>query len=99
MAKTSDVPGLKEAIKRAGMTQKSLAEKLEVSEITLSRWIQGTQDPPAGKIRQAAEITGADIRLILGIEIKELVRGEFEIIDSYVNSNGKREMTLKITER
>ncbi len=37
--------GLKEIIKRNGLSQKDIAERLQVEQSTLSRWVQGHVAP------------------------------------------------------
>ena len=46
------------ALKQKNMTQRDLAEKLEVTEVTVSRWLSGDRDPSIEKLNQIAEALG-----------------------------------------
>ena len=46
---------LKEARKRAGLTQLEAAERVGVRERTWGSWERGTHDPPIDKLRQIVE--------------------------------------------
>ena len=48
---------LRTARRAAGLTQKQLAEKLEVESITVSRWERGVTSPSLPRLRRIAEIT------------------------------------------
>ena len=48
---------LRNARRGAGLTQKQLAEKLEVESITVSRWERGVTSPSLPRLRRIAEIT------------------------------------------
>jgi transcriptional regulator with XRE-family HTH domain len=48
---------LRTARRGAGLTQKQLAERLEVESITVSRWERGVTSPSLPRLRRIAEIT------------------------------------------
>jgi transcriptional regulator with XRE-family HTH domain len=48
---------LRTARRSAGLTQKQLAERLEVESITVSRWERGVTSPSLPRLRRIAEIT------------------------------------------
>ena len=48
---------LRIARRSAGLTQKQLAERLEVESITVSRWERGVTSPSLPRLRRIAEIT------------------------------------------
>jgi transcriptional regulator with XRE-family HTH domain len=48
---------LRTARRAAGLTQKQLAEQLEVESITVSRWERGVTSPSLPRLRRIAEIT------------------------------------------
>ena len=48
---------LRTARRSAGLTQKQLAEKLQVESITVSRWERGVTSPSLPRLRRIAEIT------------------------------------------
>jgi transcriptional regulator with XRE-family HTH domain len=48
---------LRTARRSAGLTQKQLAEALDVESITVSRWERGVTSPSLPRLRRIAEIT------------------------------------------
>jgi transcriptional regulator with XRE-family HTH domain len=48
---------LRTARRAAGLTQKQLADQLEVESITVSRWERGVTSPSLPRLRRIAEIT------------------------------------------
>ena len=62
------LPGLKAAIKRAGYTQKSLAEELGLAVSTVARWSIGEQEPSISMMWKLSEILGCSISELLGID-------------------------------
>lgn len=54
--------------KERGLTQKELAEKLDISDKTVSRWESGGQLPEASLIPGLAKILGVSIDKLYGIE-------------------------------
>jgi transcriptional regulator with XRE-family HTH domain len=48
---------LRIARRSAGLTQKQLADQLEVESITVSRWERGVTSPSLPRLRRIAEIT------------------------------------------
>ena len=48
---------LRVARRSAGLTQKQLADQLEVESITVSRWERGVTTPSIPRLRRIAEIT------------------------------------------
>lgn len=59
---------LAEARKKTGMTQEQLAERLDVSRQTVSKWEAGQAQPEAGRIAGLADA--------LGVTCDALLRGE-----------------------
>lgn len=51
--------------KQSGLTQMDLAEKLEVSRQTISRWEVGTVTPTTGTLRALAELYGVTVDCLL----------------------------------
>ena len=47
---------IKEAILNSGLKQKFIADKLGVSEISLSYWISGTRNPSRDHVKSLAKI-------------------------------------------
>lgn len=56
---------LRETRKRAGLTQKMLAERLGVSRQTISKWEYGLAVPDADQLIQLADILNVDILYFL----------------------------------
>ncbi len=50
-----------------GMTQVALAERLDVSKGTISRWESGTRTPRRPELRKIAELTGIAPTEMLGL--------------------------------
>ena len=48
---------MRTARRRAGLTQKELAEELGVESITVSRWERGATTPSLARLRRIAELT------------------------------------------
>ena len=46
------VPGLKSALKNAGITQSELASKMGVALVTVSRWVRGEVEPPISTLKR-----------------------------------------------
>ena len=49
-------PKIKKAIQDSGLKQKFVADKLGVSEITLSYYISGTRNPSRDRLRDLARV-------------------------------------------
>ena len=49
-------PKIKKAIQNSGLKQKFVADKLGVSEITLSYYISGTRNPSRDRLRDLAKV-------------------------------------------
>ena len=70
--------------KKNNLTQEALAEKLEVSRQTISKWEAETTYPEMDKILQLCNLFGCDIDTLL--------RGEAEDVDVETNKKYDREM-------
>ena len=55
-------PKIKKAIQDSGLKQKFVADKLGVSEITLSYYISGTRNPSRDRLRDLAKICRCRIK-------------------------------------
>lgn len=64
--------------KELNMTQRELAEKLDISDKTVSRWETGNQVPDALMIPKLAESLKIDIQELYGLETKKETLGEAE---------------------
>lgn len=57
---------LREAIKKAGLSQAKLAEVMHVSPNTVWRWCAGVNDPDDDTKRSLAEVLGTSIAYLMG---------------------------------
>lgn len=82
---------LKELRKRQGITQKELAEKLQVSFQTISKWENGINLPDISYLPELAELFGVSTDVLLGLKPLESEEGwrKFDGID-YWNKNRER---------
>lgn len=53
-------------LRRAGMTQKQLAEKGGFSRGSVSRWVNGSREPRVSALPRIAEALGVDLDEVLG---------------------------------
>ncbi|MCC8091919.1 helix-turn-helix domain-containing protein [Akkermansia sp.] len=61
---------LRSAIRRSGMKQKELARRIKVSEITMSRYCSGAQQPKMDVIQDMASILNTSVQWLLsGVQI------------------------------
>ena len=65
--------------KKQGMTQQQLADKLNLSNKTISKWESGSGSPDISNLLALAEV--------LGVSVDELLRGEFEITEDIEEDN------------
>lgn len=49
---------VEERLRAVGMTQRQLAEKLDVSEVTVSRWLSGERNPTVETLELMASVLG-----------------------------------------
>ena len=85
---------IKELREQRGMTQKELAEKMQVSFQTISKWENGVNMPDITHIPKLADLFGVSSDVILGLQPFERVP-EWRRFDTTEYWNGKREM-LKV---
>lgn len=80
---------IKELRKQHGMTQKELAEKMQVSFQTISKWENGINMPDISHLPHLTDIFGVSADVILGLQPME--RPEWRKFDSndYWNKNRK----------
>lgn len=73
--------GLRAARRRAGLTQKQLAEALGVASLTVSRWERGVSTPSIPRLRQIAELTSSELTtLIRSVDATARVAAELAAI-------------------
>ncbi len=92
----SAVPGLKAAMKRAGYTQKSLAEKMGLAVSTVARWSNGEMEPSISTVRKVADILGSSLAELLGISVRDEQRGCS--IVRVKSEPGKKTITIEVKE-
>lgn len=59
---------IKTELSRQGMTQRSLAQRLNVSEEAISRYIAGTRDPDSATLANIAAALNVTSDYLLGLE-------------------------------
>lgn len=85
-------------LKAIGMTQKTLAEKIGVTEVTMSRWLSGSTGMTVDNLEKIAKVLGTTSSFLLSdgqehhIVVDNLEEGDEE---QYANSEGHTE--LKVT--
>jgi len=52
---------LKEMRRRAGMTQRELAERSGVPRRTIQNWENGVAEPPARQLKRVADVLGCKV--------------------------------------
>lgn len=82
---------VKELRELRGMTQKELAEKIQVSFQTISKWENGVSMPDVTHIPRLAEIFDVSADVILGMETLKQ-KPEWRRFDSAEYWNGKRDL-------
>lgn len=71
---------IKDCRKEKGMTQKELAEKLMISDKTISKWERGLGCPDISFLTELSKI--------LGVNIENILRGNIEINDFIGGNSG-----------
>lgn len=66
--KNAFASSLKSLLEKRGMTQRSLAEKLKTTEVTVSRYTSGNRTPNVETTVAIAEILGVSIDQLVGYE-------------------------------
>jgi len=56
---------LKEVLAEKGIKQKFIAEKLGVSDSTVSLWVKGKAQPTISNLKKLAEILSVDVTLLI----------------------------------
>lgn len=84
-----------EARKEKGMTQKALAEKLGISDRTVSKWERGAGFPDVSILPDLAEALGLSINELIGGERREPQTEQTELVRSVVVIQ-KRQLGKKI---
>lgn len=59
---------LKDLLDKRGMTQRSLAEKLKTTEVTVSRYVSGNRTPNIETTVEIADILGVSLNDLVGID-------------------------------
>ena len=65
------------------MPQKQLADEINVSYVTVSRWMNGTRQPTIDHVEMMADVLGVTIGISTGEERKEAI---CPIIDRFMKS-------------
>ena len=82
---------IRRMIEANGMTQRSFADEIEVSEVSMSRYIRGERTPSASMLRKIAEGLGTTTDALLSNDERESPYEKLRM-------NVKRYTFLKITQ-
>ena len=63
------VPGLKDAIRKANIMQNELAEIIDVSPLTISRWVQGKAEPSLSTVMELSRVLKCKPQELLGLDL------------------------------
>lgn len=80
--------------KELNMTQRELAEKLDISDKTVSRWEIGNQIPDALMMPKLAEILKISINELYGVDVKNEMNNEQEKTQNFAKE--KNEFKIKV---
>ncbi|GEM_PF-1123452 len=72
---------IKELLDLRGMTQRQLADKVGVTEVTISRYVKGIRTPRATIAQEIAKALGSDVTVVMGYDEKPLLNHVEMIID------------------
>lgn len=89
------VPGLKSALKNAGITQSELASKMGVALVTVSRWVRGEVEPPISTLKEIAQILDCTLYELLGLSVPSVAGCR---ISDVQEKDGQRIMTVVIEQ-
>ena len=72
---------IKELLDLRGMTQRQLADKVGVTEVTISRYVKGIRIPRATIAQEIAKALGSDVAVVMGYDEKPLLNHVEMIIE------------------
>lgn len=94
---------LKEILKEKKMKQCELAEKLDVSNITVSRWINGHQFPDKSTLKLLSLTLNVRQEYLEGIDdfktVSDIYKHSFEILDSFNPTEINEALKSKVKEQ
>jgi len=70
---TETMVQLKKRMEEIGMSQKQLADEINVSYVTVSRWMNGTRHPTIENVEKMADVLGVTIDINAGEKEKEVI--------------------------
>jgi transcriptional regulator with XRE-family HTH domain len=62
---------LRDAIERAGFTQRTLAHKLHLSEAAISKWVNHTNEPDLATLSRISSLLGVSLDWLVGVKTAE----------------------------
>ena len=80
---------LTELLKKNNMSQKELAERLNVTEATVSRYIKGEREPNLNVVAQIANIFKVSLEELTGAELEASV-ADYSQVKNLVARNASR---------
>ena len=57
---------IRDALERKGMTQRQLADALDTTEVSISRYVMGNRTPKATTLKRIADICGVPVDFFFG---------------------------------
>ena len=73
--------------KKQGLTQQQLADKLNLSNKTISKWESGSGSPDISNLLVLADV--------LGVSVDELLRGELNAVENTEMNDDKKKNVLR----
>ena len=83
---------LKELRKEKKLTQKELADKINVTKLTISRWERGERVPKSDKAQQLADFFNVSVGYLLGYS--EKVNAKAKLLDIIISEGYILQSTL-----
>lgn len=89
MKNTNFKDQLQELLKKSNLSQKEFAEKLGVTEATVSRYLKGDREPNLNTLAQIANIFVVSLEELTGAELESSV-AEYSEVKNLVARNASR---------
>lgn len=78
---------IKELRKKKKLTQEELAEKINVTKLTISRWERGERIPKSDKANEIAKLFNVPVSYLLGYDDKLTVGDAMEILEAVASGD------------
>ena len=74
---------LRKAIDQSGMSQRQLAERVDTTEVSISRYVRGERVPRANVLDKLSEVLNVPVSYFFSYDDEKPV-GHIELIDKYI---------------